>query len=84
MRCYCAVTNTAGRSAQGIKGVEANHAGVTLVWNPRGDLIAQSRTKDIKDEMIVVKLDAKALANRPSNFRNRRPEVFGEITRRTQ
>lgn len=81
--CYVAVCNTAGRSASGIKGVEANHAGGCLVVSPRGDVLAESRSRDIRDELLVTKLTAAAAAVRPSNFRNRRPEVFREITRPT-
>jgi predicted amidohydrolase len=81
--CYVAVCNTAGRSAMHIKGVEANHGGGCMVFSPSGQVIAESRTRDIKEEMIVQKLDANAVARRPTNMQQRKPEVFGAIVEGT-
>jgi len=74
--CYVAFCNTAGQSARHLKGVDANHAGGCFVIDPGGKVIAQSRSRDVRDEMIVVKLKGKAVERKPNTFRNRRPEVF--------
>ncbi len=81
---YVGVCNTAGRSATGIKGVEANHAGGCMVFDPQGNVIASSKSRDIKDEMIVVELDSspvtEARKRKCFNLQTRRPEVFGALT----
>lgn len=81
---YVALCNTAGRSAMGIKGVEANHAGGCMVFDPYGNVIAESGTRDIKDEMIVVPLEAEPVAARRRhacfNLQTRRPEAFAALT----
>ncbi len=86
--CYVALCNTAGRSAVGLRGVEANHAGGCIVINPGGEVIAESRTRDIRDEMIVVPLDGHAVAARRSeicfNLQTRKPEVFGALVEPTE
>ncbi len=85
--CFVALCDTAGRSAMDISGVEANHAGGCIVVNPRGEIIAESSTKDIRDEMIVVELDAEIIAKRRSsaglNLHRRRPEVFKVLSEPT-
>jgi predicted amidohydrolase len=85
--CYVGICNTAGASTRHIKGVDANHAGGCLVVNPDGNVIAESRSRDIRDEMVITKLSARSLHDRRNqeclNLRVRRPEVFGAITRRT-
>ena len=78
--CYVGVCNTAGRSAMHIKGVEANHGGCCMMFGPNGQVLAESRTRDIKDEMVVTKLDASFLGRRPKNMQQRKPELFGAIT----
>jgi len=82
--CFVALCNTAGRSAHGIKGVEANHCGVCLVVAPGGRCIAESRSRDIRDEMVVAELEAKAVAHRPNMLQTRRPEVFGVLCQPTK
>jgi predicted amidohydrolase len=82
--CYVAVCNTAGRSALGLKGVDANHAGGCAVFNPRGEVMAESRTRDIRDEMVLVRLEATAVRRRPLNIQQRRPEVFRVLTEPTR
>jgi len=81
---YVALCNTAGRSATGIRGVEANHAGGCMVVNPNGAVVAESRSRDIRDEMIVVALDGRQVAAKRRrkcfNLQTRRPEVFGVLT----
>lgn len=81
--CYVAVCNTAGRSAMHIEGVEANHAGGCLLVSPDGQVLTESRTRDIKDEMIVKKLDARAVTRRPKNMQQRKPELFNAIVEGT-
>lgn len=84
---YVGVCNDAGRSALELTGVEANHAGGCLVVDPTGAVVAESQSLDIAEEMIVVSLEADAVA-RPRrgkcfNLQTRRPEVYGALTRRT-
>jgi len=85
--CFVALCDTAGRSAMDISGVEANHAGGCMVVNPRGKVIAESKTKDIEDEMIVVELEAEIIVKRRSsaglNLHRRRPEVFKVLSEPT-
>lgn len=78
--CYVVLCNTAGKAAVHLEGVNADHAGGCMIIDPYGEVIAESKTKDIEEEMIVTKLDAEAVAKiRHSacfNLQNRRPEVF--------
>lgn len=82
--CYVALCNTAGRSATRIKGVEANHAGGCMVFDPNGRLITESQRKDIGEEMVVAPLNGEAVASRRRqtcfNLQTRRPEVFSALT----
>ena len=84
---YVAVCNTAGRSAVGLKGVEANHGGCCMVFDPNGETAAQSRTTDIKPEMVVARLDGDRVAARRRqscfNLQTRKPEAFASLTRPT-
>jgi len=84
---YVALCDTAGRSAMGLKGVEANHAGGIMVVDPYGKVVAESRSRDIRDEMVVVSLPAEAVAERRRspcfNLQTRRPEVYSALTRPT-
>lgn len=84
---YVAVCNAAGRSALGIEGVEANHAGGCMVINPSGEVIAESQSEDIREEMIVVDLVGEAVAARRRdkcfNLQTRRPEVYAAICKPT-
>ena len=86
--CYTALCSTAGRSAVGLKGVKADHAGGCLVFGPEGNLIAQSKAKDVRDEMIVVALKAKPVAERRKaacfTLRTRRPDAFKILSEPTQ
>jgi len=86
--CYAAICNTAGASALDIEGVEANHAGGCLVFDPNGKLVAESQSEDIEEEMVVVPLDGSLVAKRRSqscfNLQTRRPEVFAALTRPTE
>lgn len=86
--CYVAVCNDAGRSALEIEGVEANHAGGCMVIDPRGNVIAESASTDIQEEMIVVDLLAEAVAaprrSRCLPLQTRRPEVFKAICAPTE
>ena len=85
--CYVGLCNTAGPSASHIKGVEANHPGGCLMIDPGGNVLTESRSRDIRDEMVVAKLSARALNEYRNgiccNLRVRRPELFATITRTT-
>jgi len=79
---YYVVTNQAGHA-----GKDTNHAGGIMIFDPMGEVIAESETKVIEDEMVVAKLEAKAFQDRRSgrcfNLLTRRPGLFGEISRPT-
>jgi len=85
--CYVALCNMAGDSIPHVKGVDAYHAGGCMVVGPTGEVVAQSRTRDIKEEMLVVELEGEAVAavrrRACFNLQTRRPEVFGALTRAT-
>ena len=83
---FVALTNAAGRAAMGIRGVEANHAGGCLIIDPFGEIVAESKRKDIGDEMVIAKLKGSLITKkrRPGfNLQVRKPEFFkvlGQIT----
>ncbi len=78
--CYEAICNAAGQAAIQFNMVESNHAGGCMVVDPNGDIVAESRSKDIEEEMIVVPLQGKLVAERRREkncyLKHRRPEVF--------
>jgi len=83
---FIALANAAGRAAMGIRGVEANHAGGCLIIDPFGEIVAESKRKDIGPEMIMAQLKGKLVKEkrRPGfNLQVRKPEFFkvlSEIT----
>ena len=84
---FVALCNTAGRSAETIEGVESNHAGGCMVFDPDGSLIAESKNTDITDEMVTAELDIQKVAGRRKkpcfNLQTRKPEVFTVLTEPT-
>lgn len=84
---YVALVNAVGRSAEGIKDVEANHAGGAMLIGPDGDLSAESRGRDITEEMLLARVEAAAVKRRREgkcfNLRVRRPECFGALAEPT-
>ena len=85
--CYVALCNTAGRSARGLKGVKADHAGGCLIFDPNGRLIAESKARSVSDEMVLATLKAKPVADRRNkacfSLRTRRPDAFSALTEPT-
>ncbi len=85
--CYVLACNTAGRSADSLRGVEANHAGGCMAFDPWGHVIAESSALDVMDEIVMVTLDADELAKRRRQacffLQTRRPDVFGALVRPT-
>jgi N-carbamoylputrescine amidase len=85
---YVALCNTAGRSADILDDVEANHAGCCMVFDPYGKCIAESQATDIADEMVVTSLDPELFKERRRepcfNLQTRRPEVFGVLSEPTE
>jgi len=79
---FYVVTNQAGQA-----GEDTNHAGGTIIFDPEGEVIAESETKIIEEEMVVARLEARAFEDRRSrrcfNLLTRRPEIYGEISRST-
>jgi predicted amidohydrolase len=64
---------------------QPHHCGGAFVWDPDGNLIAESQRDEIRDEMVVATLDPAALAAARSHpnytLRTRRPELFGELAK---
>ena len=69
----------------GPAGPNTNHAGGVLIFDPNGDVMAQSQTEVIEDEMVLATLHAEAYNARRReacfNLRTRRPEVYGDLCR---
>jgi len=67
--------------------VDANHAGGCMVVSPDGQVVAQSKARDIQEEMLVKDLKAEAVdapRNRSCfNLQTRRPDAYGALTRLT-
>jgi predicted amidohydrolase len=76
---YYVITNQAGKA-----GKETNHAGGIMIFDPQGEVVAESETKIIEDEMVVANLEASKYEERRSgrcfNLVTRRPRLFGEIS----
>jgi predicted amidohydrolase len=85
---YVALCNTVGRSARGIRGVEANHAGGCMLFDPQGRLVGESVTKNLKEEMVVASLSGEAVAARRRewgfNLQTRKPEAYRALVEPTQ
>jgi predicted amidohydrolase len=88
--CFAVLTDQAGRagyvdSYPRTHFNQPHHAGVALVFDPDGMLLASAQTERICDEMVVATLDAALLAKQRSlpnyTLRTRRPELFGELVR---
>ena len=64
---------------------QPHHAGCAFMWGPDGELLAQTQTERVQEEMIVATLEAPLLCKERSlaNYmlRNRRPELFEEIVK---
>ncbi len=71
----------------GCAGEETSHAGASIVFDPQGDVVAESETEIIEPEMVVADLDASRYESRRSsrcfNLLTRRPEIYGELARST-
>ncbi len=69
----------------GPAGEDTNHCGGVLFVDPAGDVLVESATDLIEDEMVVCDLTAEAYeARRTSrcfNLQTRRPEIYGDICR---
>ncbi len=86
--CYVAVYNAIGKGIKKVKGVKANHAGGCMVIDPGGEIINESQSEDISEEMIITELKEET-RNRIirekwiDNLKNRRIESFGILTQPT-
>lgn len=85
--CFVLACNTAGRSAEGIEGAEANHAGGCMAFDPYGRVIAESEARDVREEIVCVELDGGLVARRRRepcfNLQTRRPEVYRALVEPT-
>ncbi len=77
---YC---NQAGQA-----GAETNHCGGILFVDPSGNILAESRTELIEDDMVVCDLEAELFEARRRarcfNLQTRRPEIYGDICRMSE
>ena len=87
---YCVVTNQVGRGGfvdlyPRDSSFQPHHAGGVIFFDPAGQVIAESKTDRIEDELVVADLDPdRLLSVRGSpNFplRNRRPDLYAALTR---
>ena len=88
--CFAVVADQAGRAGYvdlypKDSPNQPHHAGAALVFAPDGELLASAQAERIREEMVVVTLDAARLARERSlpnyTLRTRRPELFGELVR---
>jgi predicted amidohydrolase len=88
--CFAVLADQAGRAgyvSQWPRDSEnqPHHPGAALAWGPDGVLLASTQEERVREEMIVVTLDAALLARERAlaNYmlRTRRPELFGELLR---
>ncbi len=67
----------------GPAGPNTNHAGGILIFGPDGEVIAESVTDWIEDDMVICELSAEAYAARRRaacfNLQTRRPEIYGAL-----
>lgn len=80
---YVVYCNQAGPA-----GEETNHCGGVLFVGPSGEILAESETDVIEDEMVVCELEAETFNARRRarcfNLQTRRPEIYGEICRMSE
>jgi len=85
--CYVLACNTAGRSADALDHVEANHPGGCMAFDPWGNVVAESQSLDVADEVVMVELDGQLAAKRRRQacffLQTRRPEVYGALVKST-
>jgi len=88
--CFCVYVDQAGRAGY-VDSLprehfnQPHHPGGAFFIGPTGDIIRHTQLEEIREEMIVVDLDASLLAAARSHpnytLRTRRPELFGELVR---
>jgi len=65
---------------------DTNHAGGILIFDPSGDVIAESQTERIAEEMVVARLNTKDYEARRAaacfNLQTRRPDLYGDLCAR--
>ena len=88
--CFAVLANQAGRAGYvdtypQDSPNQPHHCGGAIVFAPDGEVIACTQRDEIRDEMVVVTLEAdrlnaeRALAN--YTLRTRRPELYEELTK---
>ena len=88
--CFYVIADQAGRAGYvdtypKDSAKQPHHAGGAFIFGPGGEILAESQTQEIRDEMVVATLEAELLdaARRSPNYtlRTRRPELFGELVK---
>ncbi len=63
------------------------HAGGIVVTDPRGNVVAKSRSRSFREEVVVTTLKAEDFigshATRCHSMQTRRPEIYGRIAETT-
>ena len=88
--CFAILADQAGRAGYvdtypRESPFQPHHAGCGFIFDPDGQVLAATQSKQICDEMIVETLDAdvihKQRAQPNYTIRTRRPELFGELVK---
>ncbi len=86
--CYVALCNAVGPAAPHLKDVNSFHAGNCMVFDPYGELAAESESKDIVEEMLIVELDGDLVTKRRLGecfqLKTRRPEIYKALIEPTE
>ncbi len=85
---YVALCNMVGDSIPEQKNIYAYHAGGCMVINPEGNVVDESHSKDVNEEILVVPLYGEKVSEirRQTcfNLQTRRVEVFKDLMSQTQ
>jgi len=85
--CYVALCNAVGKAIES-ENVKANHAGGCMIIDPEGNVIKESKSKDISEELVVFNLKGENVRKRRMqscfNLRTRRVESFTILTQPTE
>lgn len=85
---YVALTNMCGISAPHIDSLPSTHIGGCMLIDPYAQIVAESKSESIKDEIVYAKLSSEIIKMRHKEecnpLRTRKPEVFYEISKRTE
>lgn len=80
---FMVMNNQAG-DAGGHLGLDVVHGGGIVIVDPGGNIVAESRSRSFRDEIVIAELKAEAFdrarTRRCHNLQTRRPEIYGRLT----